>query len=99
LLGEELTFRLSDRVEFIERGAAFASLADAGEYRLTLDSSLVTRINNRFSWHITVSDRYLSNPVLGAQKNDLLLTTGVRMTFGEEPAAKFEAQTPEVLQQ
>lgn len=98
LLGQELTFRLSDRVEWIERGTAFANLSDRGEYRLTLDSSLITRISNRFSWHITASDRFLSNPVLGAQKNDFLLTTGVRMTFGKKPPAEFETRTPEVSQ-
>jgi hypothetical protein len=34
------------------------------------------------SWQITLSDRFHSDPLPGLQKNDLLLTTGVRVTFG-----------------
>jgi hypothetical protein len=30
---------------------------------------------------VTASDRFLSNPIPGRQKNDLLLTTGVRVNF------------------
>ena len=97
LAGQELSYRLSSRVKFTERGIAYANLSDPGEYRLTLDGSLVTRISGRFGWHVTVSDRFLSNPILGTRKNDLLLTTGVRLTFGEESSARFQARLPDVV--
>jgi len=34
-------------------------------------------------WNVTFSDRYLSNPVEGTEANDVLLTTGLRITFGK----------------
>jgi len=32
-------------------------------------------------WHLTLSNRYLSNPLPGTKKNDVLFTTGIRLTF------------------
>ncbi|PYV42937.1 MAG: hypothetical protein DMG06_12465 [Acidobacteria bacterium] len=48
---------------------------------ISFDSSLVTNINRWLGWQLTLSDRYLSNPVPGTKKNDVLLTTGLRLTF------------------
>jgi putative salt-induced outer membrane protein YdiY len=81
LAGEEFTYKISDRVTFNERMTFFPNLSDTGEYRINFDSALVTRLNRRLSWQLVVSDRYLSNPVSGSKSNDLLLTTGVSLTF------------------
>jgi len=37
---------------------------------------------------VTVSDRFQSNPLPGIKKNDLLLTTGIRVTFGDTDSKK-----------
>lgn len=81
LLGEDLTMKLSDRVLFRERLQFFPNMTDRGEYRMTFDSSLSTRLTSWLSWNVTASNRYISNPVPGAKNNDLLLTTGVGVTF------------------
>lgn len=81
LLGEDLTLKLSDRVLLKERLQFFPNLTDRGEYRITFDSSLSTKLTNWLSWNVTASNRYLSNPVTGAKNNDLLLTTGVGIAF------------------
>jgi hypothetical protein len=39
-------------------------------------------LKNWLSWQITFSDRFLSDPLPGLKNNDLLLSTGVRLTFG-----------------
>lgn len=52
-------------------------LTSTGDYRLTFDTSAVTNLNKWLGWHVTLSDRYLSNSMVGANKNDLRLTTGV----------------------
>jgi len=39
-------------------------------------------LKNWRSWQITFSDRFLSDPLPGLKKNDLFLSTGVRLTFG-----------------
>ncbi len=81
LLGEDLTVKLSDRVLFRERLQFFPNMTDRGEYRVTFDSSLSTKLTSWLSWNVTASNRYLSNPVPGAKNNDLLLTTGVGVAF------------------
>jgi hypothetical protein len=40
-------------------------------------------LKSGLSWQITLSDRFHSDPLPGLKKNDLLLTTGVRVTFGK----------------
>jgi putative salt-induced outer membrane protein YdiY len=81
LVGEELTTRLSDRVMFRERLQFFPNITDTGEYRVTFDSSLTTKLTSWLTWNVTLSDRYLSNPPLGSKNNDLLLTTGVGVSL------------------
>jgi hypothetical protein len=38
-------------------------------------------VSRWLSWQLTVSDRFLSNPVFGRQRNDVLYTTGLRLRF------------------
>ena len=81
LVGEDLAFKLSKRTFLKERLQFFPNLSDTGNYRITFDSSLVTKLNNWLNWQVTLSDRYLSNPVPGSKNNDLLFTTGLGITF------------------
>ena len=82
LFGEELTHKLSGRVSFKERAVIFPNISEGGEYRLSFDASAVTQLSRWLGWQVTVSDRYVSNPLPGIKKNDLLLTTGLRVSFG-----------------
>jgi putative salt-induced outer membrane protein YdiY len=80
--GQELSYKLSDRISVRERLVFFPNLSETGEFRLTLDASAVADINTWLGWHVTISDRYLSNPVPGTKSNDVLLSTGIRLNFG-----------------
>jgi hypothetical protein len=42
---------------------------------------MITKLTNGFSWQTAVSDRYLTNPP-GAKSNDVILSTGLNVTFG-----------------
>jgi len=59
-------------------------MSELGQYRGQFDTSMLTKLSTWLGWQITLSDRYLSNPLPGIKKNDLLLTTGLRLTFGRE---------------
>ena len=80
-IGQGLSSKLSDRFSLLERFAVFPNLSEGGEYRLTFDSSAVTALSKWLAWQLTFSDRYLSNPVPGADSNDILFTTGLRLSF------------------
>jgi putative salt-induced outer membrane protein YdiY len=88
LIGNELSYKLSDNLALKERLVLFPNVSDVGQFRGALDTSLLTRLSNWLGWQITLSDRYLSNPLPGIKKNDLLLTTGLRLAFGRERLSK-----------
>jgi putative salt-induced outer membrane protein YdiY len=81
-VGEELSHQASERVLLKERFVLFPNLSESGEYRFAFDATVVTAINKWLGWQVTFSDRFTSNPLPGIKENDLILTTGLRITFG-----------------
>ena len=84
LFGEELSHKISSITALQQRFVVYPNLSDTGSYRLNWDSSAVTKLSRWLSWQLTLSDRFLSNPVAGRKKNDVLFTTGLRFTFARE---------------
>lgn len=88
LFGNDLSYNLTNNVSLTERGVIYPSLSQLGQYRVTFDSTVVTKVTKLFGFQVTVSDRFLSNPIPGVKKNDLLLSTGIRLTFGDTASGK-----------
>lgn len=82
-VGQTLSHRFSPRVSLKEQLFILPNLTNGGEYRINFDASLITDISRRIGWQVTLSDRYLSNPPPGLEKNDLLLTTGLKVKLGK----------------
>jgi putative salt-induced outer membrane protein YdiY/small nuclear ribonucleoprotein (snRNP)-like protein len=82
-VGQTLTHKFNSRVALNEQLFIFPNLSRGGEYRINFDAGLVTSITKRIGWQVTVSDRFLSDPPPGLEKNDLLLTTGLKIKLGE----------------
>ena len=83
VLGQTLATKLGSRTTIGEQFSFFPNLSDTGDYRLQLDATAATKIKNWLSWQVTLSDRYVSTPLLGLKNNDLLFTTGLRLTYGK----------------
>jgi putative salt-induced outer membrane protein len=83
VLGETLATKLGSRTTLAEVFNFFPNLSDTGDYRLQLDATAATKIKNWLSWQVTLSDRYVSRPLLGLKDNDVLFTTGLRLTYGK----------------
>jgi putative salt-induced outer membrane protein YdiY len=83
VLGEELNTKANNRTTFSEKFSLFPNVSNVGEYRFQLDATAATRLKTWLSWQVTYSDRYLSDPLPGLKKNDVLLSTGLRLTFGK----------------
>ena len=83
VLGQTLATKLGNRTTIGEQFSFFPNLSDTGDYRLQLDATAATKIKNWLSWQVTLSDRYVSTPLLGLKNNDLLFTTGLRLTYGK----------------
>lgn len=81
LLGNELSHKLNSNMLLTERLVFYPNVSNTGQYRVNFDTALVTNINKWLGWNVGFSNRYLSNPVPGAKTNDILFTTGLRVTF------------------
>jgi len=82
LLGETFTHKLFASSAFNEALFLYPNLTSTGEFRSTFSLGLVTKLTKILSWQTSFNDYYLSNPVPGKKTNDLLLSTGLRLTFG-----------------
>jgi len=83
VLGEEVDSKLNGRTTLSEKFSLFPNVSETGSYRFQFDGTVATKLKAWLSWQITYSDRYLSNPLQGLKKNDALLSTGLRLTFGK----------------
>ena len=82
-LGETFNAKINNRTTFSEQFSLFPNVSTTGSYRFQFDATAATKLKNWLSWQVTYSDRYLSDPLAGFKKNDLILSTGVRLTFGK----------------
>jgi hypothetical protein len=82
MAGEYLSHSVSTRTTFSERFEFFPKVSDTGAYRYTLDAHAVTRLNRWLGWQASFDDLYVGNPPTGIKKNDLILSSGLRLTFG-----------------
>jgi putative salt-induced outer membrane protein YdiY len=83
VLGEELATKFGPRTTLSEKFSLFPNITNTGDFRLQFDATAATKLKSWLAWQVTYSDRYLSNPLPGFKKNDVLLSTGLRLTFGK----------------
>lgn len=83
MAGEFLSYAASSRTSFTERFEFFPNLSDTGAYRFMFNVGAATSIKSWLAWQVTFNDGYVSNPPPLIKKNDLLLSTGLRLTFGK----------------
>ena len=80
--GDEYTLKLTGASSLTQSFRMFNNLSDTGAYRVNFDVDLATRLTKWLTWNLSLSDRYLSNPVPGRKTNDWLYTTGLGVSFG-----------------
>ena len=83
VVGEEFDAKLNKRSTFMERLSIYPNLTSTGDIRTQFDTNLVTQLKAWLSWQITFSDSYINYPPPGLKDNDLLLSTGLRVTWGK----------------
>ena len=81
--GDDWSYKMTGATAFKQTFRMFHNLTRTGEYRVNFDIGMVTTLKKWLAWQLTLSDRYLSDPVPGRVNNDLLLTTGLRITFAQ----------------
>jgi putative salt-induced outer membrane protein YdiY len=80
-LGEELNQKLGKSTVITQNVGFFPDLQQTGEYRFTFNLGTVTKISKWLGWQNQFGDIYVSNPPIDTKKNDVLLTTGLNVSF------------------
>lgn len=79
--GDDFNYKLNARTSLIQGFRMFNNLSNSGQYRINFDLGAATQLTKWLNWNVSLSDRYLSNPVAGRKSNDLLYSTGLGFTF------------------
>ena len=79
--GDDFTYKLTSTTSLNQSYRMFNNLSQSGVYRINFDFGLATQLRKWLSLQVTASDRFMSNPLAGRQRNDILLTTGLRVSF------------------
>ena len=85
-VGEELMHKFTANTSMTERLYFYPYLNQNGNYRGTFDYGLASKVYRALTWNLNFGDIYNSQPVPGKKNNDLLLTTGLGITFGAKAA-------------
>ena len=84
-LGEEFTHKFSANTSVVQDMYFFPDFNQSGNYRANFDFGVASKLHGALTWNLSFGDRYVSNPVAGKKNNDVLLTTGLGLTFGAKP--------------
>src|SRR3954447_688842 len=82
-LGEELMHKLGKSTVLNQKLYFFPDLNSAGDFRGTFDFASVTKIHKWLGWQNSFTDVYVTNPPVGKKQNDVILTTGLNVSFGQ----------------
>jgi putative salt-induced outer membrane protein YdiY len=82
LFGNDLRWRITPRIQVTQRTRVHPNLNDIGRFRTTFQASMVTNLNSWLGWHVSFTNRFDNRPFGTAERNDLMLTTGFRVGFG-----------------
>jgi putative salt-induced outer membrane protein len=83
VIGEEFDTKFGKRSTLGERFSFYPNLSHTGDYRFQFDTTVATQLKAWLSWQVTFSDRYISYPPPGLKGNDLVLSTGLRVSWGK----------------
>ena len=80
-IGEELMHKLGEATVLTQKLYAYPDISNAGEYRTAFNFGTLTKLNKWLGWQNAFGDIYVTNPPGGKKQNDVLLTTGLNISF------------------
>ena len=84
-VGEEFAHNFTANTAVTENLYFFPYLNDTGNYRGAFNFGVASKFYRALTWNLNFGDIYNSVPVPGKRNNDLVLTTGLGVTFGAKP--------------
>ncbi|MFO1513660.1 MAG: DUF481 domain-containing protein [Verrucomicrobiota bacterium] len=80
-VGDNLTWKLADRVTLSKKIDFLLSCENASEFRFRVDSTLSYRLWNSLSLNLSFLDLYDTNPAPGVDQNEVQLRSSLGFTF------------------
>jgi len=81
-VGEEFKLKLGKNTSLIQNVAFFPDLiSNAGNYRVNFNFGTTTTIVKWLGWQNNFSDAYVTNPPIGKKQNELVFTSGFRISI------------------
>jgi hypothetical protein len=80
-IGEQYTQKWGAKSSFTEEGTFDPDMNQLGQYRVNVNATLDTHITKVFGWQTTLNDIDVTNPPPGTRDNDIILTTGLSVSF------------------
>jgi len=81
--GDDFAHKFSAATSLTQSFRFFTNLTNTGEYRFNFNVGAATTLRKWLSWQLTAGDRFVSNPLPGNQRNDLIVSAGFRITFAK----------------
>jgi putative salt-induced outer membrane protein YdiY len=82
-IGDEFSHKFTANTNVVQDFYFFPYLNGGGGYRGVFDFGMASKFYRAITWNLNFGDRYNSRPVPGKKNNDVLLTTGLGLTFGK----------------
>ena len=90
-LGDEFVYKITKTTTFTQNLYYLPSLnnpdptAKVSNYRVNFTAGIATKLNSWLTANANFLDQYVSQPVRGNKKNNVILTTGLGFTLGAKP--------------
>jgi len=81
LVAEKFTLSILKHFDFSHELDFYPSLTSGGDYRFDTVTGISSQINSRLSFQTEFTDHYLSAPLPGTEKNDLIFSMGLGFKF------------------
>lgn len=81
--GDDYLYKIGKTSSVTQSFRMFNNLSETGQYRVNFDIGIASKIARWLSWQLTASERYITNPAPGRKTNDLLISSGIRVTFSQ----------------
>jgi putative salt-induced outer membrane protein len=78
---DDFMHKLGKSTVITEKLDFYPGITDHGQYQMNFLLGTVTKISKWLGWQNQFSDIYVSNPPVGTKKNDVVLTTGLNISF------------------
>ena len=83
LFYEASQHKLNGSLSVHQRFQIYPNLTERGQYRMSFEGGTIVKLTRFLNLNTTLVDRYLSNPVADKKSNDVVLTTGIGITFSQ----------------